>query len=42
VHAREELTNKNNNRDAPIQEPLMVMFVEYLSDGGEEGFPWLH
>jgi hypothetical protein len=24
----------------PNQEPLMVAFVEYLSDDGEEGFPW--
>jgi hypothetical protein len=24
------------------QEPLMVKFVEYLSDGCEEGFLWLH
>jgi hypothetical protein len=23
------------------QEPLMVVFVEYLSDGGGEEFPWL-
>jgi hypothetical protein len=23
----------------PNQEPLMVAFVEYLSDDGEEGFP---
>jgi hypothetical protein len=43
VHAAEKLTNKNDNWDTPnIQEPLMVAFVEYLSDGCEEGFPWLH
>jgi hypothetical protein len=40
--------NKNINRliagKAPnqTQEPLMVLRQEYLSDGGEEGFPWLH
>ena len=28
-----------HNRDVPNQEPLMVAFVEYLSDDGEEGFP---
>jgi hypothetical protein len=27
------------NRDVPNQEPLMVAFVECLSDDGEEGFP---
>jgi len=28
---------------APMrQEPLMVLSKEYLSDGGAEGFPWLH
>ena len=31
---------KIRNRDVPNQEPLMVVFVEYLSDDGEEGFPW--
>jgi hypothetical protein len=33
---------QKNNREAENQEPLMVLRVEYLSDGGEEGFPWLH
>jgi hypothetical protein len=30
-----------NNGEAPNQnqEPLMVLRVEYFSDGGEEGFP---
>jgi hypothetical protein len=38
-------TKKKNteNRAAPDQELLMVLLrQEYLSDGGEEGCPWLH
>ncbi len=33
----------NNNGETlnQNQEPLMVLCVEYLSDDGEEGFPWL-
>jgi hypothetical protein len=49
VHAAEKLKAakktealKNKNRDAPNQELLMVLRQEYISDGGEEGFPWLH
>jgi hypothetical protein len=40
---RKESCAKKNNREAPNQnqEPLMVLRQEYLSDGGEEGFPWL-
>jgi hypothetical protein len=42
VHAAEKLTNKNcNGMRQYAQEPLMVVFVEYLSDGGGEEFPWL-
>jgi hypothetical protein len=41
MHAGEKLRfKKMHNRDVPNQEPLMVAFVEYLSDDGEEGFPW--
>ena len=42
MHDAEELNlQKLNNRDVPNQEPLMVVFVEYLSDDGGEGFLWL-
>jgi hypothetical protein len=34
--------NKRQQGYVNIQEPLMVLCQEYLSDGGEEGFPWLH
>jgi hypothetical protein len=34
------IIQKKNNRDVLNQEPLMVALVEYLSDDGEEGFPW--
>jgi hypothetical protein len=41
MHAAEILIRKKmNNWDVPNQEPLMVALVEYLSDDGEEGFPW--
>jgi hypothetical protein len=42
MYAAEKLSFQKNNRDVPNQEPLMVEFVEYLSDVGEEGLPWLH
>ena len=42
MHTAEKLTNKTITGMRNVQEPLMVEFVEYLSDGGEEGFPWLH
>ncbi len=32
---------KKTNGDVPNQELLMVLCMEYLSDGGEKGFPWL-
>ena len=35
------LLKKKVSRDVPNQEPLMVLRKEYLSDGGEQGFPWL-
>jgi len=34
--------NEKINGDVPNQEPLMVLRQEYLSDGDEKGFPWLH
>ena len=37
-----EPKQKKINRDVPNQEPLMVLRQEYLSDGDEKGFPWLH
>ena len=42
MHAAQELRAKKRRRngDAPNQEPLMVLRMEYLSDGGEEGLPW--
>jgi hypothetical protein len=46
MHAVEELNVRTIMRqknidtgNAPNQEPLMVLCQEYLSDGGEEGFP---
>jgi hypothetical protein len=44
MHSAEELRiDNNNNREVPkqTQEPLMVLCQEYLSDDGEEEFPWL-
>jgi hypothetical protein len=41
VHVAEKLTNKTTIGCVNTQEPLMVVFVEYLSDGGGEEFPWL-
>jgi hypothetical protein len=42
MHVLEELTDKKKMIGMrQYQEPLMVKFVEYLSDGCEEGFPWL-
>jgi hypothetical protein len=32
---------KKTNGGVPNQELLMVLCTEYLSDGGEKGFPWL-
>ena len=41
MYAGEKLiVKKSDNRVVLNQEPLMVAFVEYLSDDGEEGFPW--
>jgi hypothetical protein len=36
------LKTKKYNGVESDQELLMVEFVEYISDGDEEGFPWLH
>jgi hypothetical protein len=42
MHAAEKLNlQKLDNGDVSDWEPLMVAFVEYLSDDGEEEFPWL-
>ena len=35
-------SNNDNGNASTSEEPLMVLRQEYLSDGGEEGFPWLH
>ena len=45
AHDRAKQNTQKENADngtAPNQEPLMVLRQEYLSDGGEEGFPWPH
>ena len=42
MYAAEKLKSGNEQGCATGQEPLMVEFVEYFSDVGEEGFPWLH
>jgi hypothetical protein len=39
MHVAEGLRNKFDNRNAPGQEPLMMLRQEYISDGGEKGFP---
>jgi hypothetical protein len=40
--SRAKIKTIDNRECAELQEPLMVLRQEYLSDGGEEGFPWLH
>jgi len=42
MHAAEKLKNQRQQGHVRSQEPLIVEFVEYISDAGEEGFPWPH
>ncbi len=41
-HPTETIKTIDNRECVEPHEPLMVLRQEYLSDGGEEGFPWLH